>query len=355
MEFNKNKIMLIFCIALIFNARTVFGADKWLDLCHEADDLVKKGQFQEAYVVQKNAVKESKSFFFNGRNTKLAYALYQLGDICMTLKNYDEAETSYSKSSDIYLSALGDSCDYLATAYRGLGNVYHETSRLVQSEEYLNKAISIYVKNHDTCYEDAIGARSVLGQVYLEEKKYELAKNGYLESLNCFNKENVSFENQAYIYSQLGLIIYYEQNDYKSSEDYLKRALDLDKSDSSTENVQHQVGHLSILAPVYFVDKKFKMSEEIDRKLLQLTSSHPESYYLERSRAYLSFAQNEMFLKNKVKSEKYLKQALDEYSRIVSATVEDRKGFLDICSTVYGWFGDKDKQQFVQGMLDKLN
>lgn len=93
---------------MVFNIGVAFGNEEWLDLTKEAKELLKTGKYQEAYDVEKKAIRKSENIFLNGRNTKLAYALYQMGDICLELKKYEEAESYYSKTAIIYYSTFGD-------------------------------------------------------------------------------------------------------------------------------------------------------------------------------------------------------------------------------------------------------
>jgi len=348
------KIIFVACILImVFIQYFISTQNKWLDFTHEADNLVQEGKYQEAYNLQKKAVQRSKSLFSNKRNTKLAFAENGLGNICSAMGNYNEAVSCFLQAGEIYLTTFGKNDDTVATSYCGLGGAYLKMGELSEAEDFSNESISIFTKNHGDCFENNVTAKSILGQIYFEEKKYESSENIYLELLKCISSGGVSLGYQIFIYSQLGIICQYEKK-YKLEEHYYEEAQMLSQEDPNT-SVRVKITNLRNMAIAFFLNKKFDESENSDTQILELVNSTPGDFSWEKAGVFLSFAQNEKGLKNINKTREYIGEAMSEYAKVGFEPLENKKGFLEPCLHIYLWLGDYKKQKYIQRLMEELS
>ena len=162
-----------------------------------------------------------------------------IGDIYSEMKDYDNANSFYKKGK--ILSEKTNNNQGRTVILLGLGANYQLQHQSQEALKSYKEAVVIADKNE--LNQLAIAARTNIGDLYIDLKKYSEAKIIFSEAL----QKAVSFgllENQIYIYDELKKIAA-QQEDYKSAYAYLGKSTQIKDSVNTLQKIK-EINELEI-------------------------------------------------------------------------------------------------------------
>jgi two-component system, NarL family, sensor histidine kinase UhpB len=141
------------------------------------------------------------AFYYGAKATQLAKALgddnavasvhIDIGNVYLNSHNYFKALSEFIAAAQILDSLKSNPKDQM-TAYANIGNVQFLLENYDKSIDYMNQALLIskeikYDLGTAYCYK-------VLGRVYRKQKKFELAKEAYQQSLSIYTRLDDRFQ-----------------------------------------------------------------------------------------------------------------------------------------------------------------
>lgn len=160
--------------------------------------------------------------------TYAAKMFNQIGDLKSQLSEYDSALYYFEKVTGMSETLKNDSL--LAYATNNSGNVWFETGDLNKAHDAFYKAAIMFASFGDS-------ASNALAEMNLSQVLWQWDENdkalGLLEKTIRFARRNHHGEMLARACSNIGLIFYYDKEDYPKAMDYFQEAL----------NIREQKGH----------------------------------------------------------------------------------------------------------------
>jgi tetratricopeptide (TPR) repeat protein len=305
----------------------------------------------------------SRKFFLEGKNQEvislsnriikkdpLFLAVYPLlADTYQRLGDKDNALKYYFDYA--LLSEKRHDKKSLASAYIGIGWIYHLQGEYTRALDFYNKALALSRENKDKLNEaDVLGKIAIwhidkgeydkalelltkgseinrerqhiyrhrynlacdyfnLGLLFINKDDFTTAKKFYDKSFSLFNKLKLTYELSDY-YFNIGEIYYY-QKEYQKALDYYSRGLKIDQKQG---NIPGIAADYNMLGELYLemdnlqeAEKYFNQAKAIAEQIsapLELASSHYNLGLLYKQKGHKS------------KAREYFRQAQEIYSRI---------------------------------------
>lgn len=199
---------------------------------------------------------------------KLKFIYYYVMALSYQCKNI------YGISKDYYHKALDQTQNafYKAQIYYNIGLINHRLCKTEQAITYTEKAQEFYIKEH--LWYQVTKAYILLGVLYWESKRYDLAEDALLKGLDLA-KTYEYLDLEGKIYHNLGLVYDACQDQEKSVEQFLK-CIEFKKKKNSGTLILSYTTLLEILLDT----KKVEEAEEIIRSAKSLKQTEREQYSL---------------------------------------------------------------------------
>ncbi|MBS1650444.1 MAG: tetratricopeptide repeat protein [Bacteroidetes bacterium] len=199
--------------------------------------LTTLGNYEKAISVLRdaltlNAELKSNSIYIGVYNT--------LGNTYLGLKRYDSALENYKLSLFYAQKSLKNKSD-CAVAYIGIGNAYSNKNNLPKAIDNFKKAESIFKKANSKMYSAYV--ESLLGEVYVKNKKPTIALEYLLHSLIYFNESNDLY-GSALTQENIGTA-YIQLNNYSKAVTYFKNAYEINTKRNAWDNIMSSAEGLS--------------------------------------------------------------------------------------------------------------
>lgn len=122
-----------------------------------ATALRRQGKLEEARTTYLDVLEQSEQVLGPHHN-QVANALFAIGLVAYDLGNYEEAVSYYRRAREVYARSLGEGDLFTAFPLANWGHALLAQGSLVEAEEKLNEALSIYEQQADPDYPRAIKA-----------------------------------------------------------------------------------------------------------------------------------------------------------------------------------------------------
>ncbi|MBX2967572.1 MAG: CHAT domain-containing protein [Cyclobacteriaceae bacterium] len=196
-------------------------------------------------------------------STKVAPTQRLLSDIYYSLGDYDKAEENARKSLVSFERQFGRNHVEVARSLSQLGLIkFHDGDNRRDVEKILVEARDIIADKLGKDNPQYAEILKNLAQVYISEKKYEIAFNSLTIAESIWKqkagaKNNI---NTASIYTLTG-DVYYHQKNYNKAEEFYNKASSLYKDKFNTTHPEY-VKLQSKLSKVYYMKKDFKRAKQ---------------------------------------------------------------------------------------------
>lgn len=266
--------------------------------------LIQLGNFSKADELLTKLVTENEKLF-GVSSIRLIEPLVNRGKIQLAKGDYTEAEKTAQRANQIAVKTYTENSTKTAATQRLLSDIYYTLGDYEKAEDNIKKAlvsqekqfgrkhvevakslsqlalIKFYKGDNKKDVENMmIEARNIVGDklgkdnplyadilknlavVYISEKKYDLAFNSLtiaeaIWRAKTGSKNNI---NAASIYTLTG-DVYYQQKNYKKSEEFYNKSLDLYKTFFRNEGHPEYVKVVSKLAKVFYMQKEYKKAK----------------------------------------------------------------------------------------------
>ncbi|MEM7380863.1 MAG: CHAT domain-containing tetratricopeptide repeat protein [Bacteroidota bacterium] len=197
-------------------------------------------------------------------STEKANTVYNLGICYQYLGNNEEAKVYLDQALDIFEKAPEFPPYQLALKYHGIALFYEENSDYFRSQLYLSSAIDLFEKENAALEQfDALNDAITL---QMDFKDYDQASS-YADkafTLAQTHSEQISFQDLAPVYLNAATI-YYEQKRFKASQELAEKALQIMDKEATPQF--HAIG-LEILAFLNMEKNEFKLAEDLMHRVL---------------------------------------------------------------------------------------
>lgn len=168
-------------------------------------------------------LKARAGYEIQGRTSKVANALNNLGVIYEEINNFEKSKEYYFESLEV--SEKLDNSDTKTAIYNNIGSTFEAQGQLDSAEYYYNLSMELAsISNPEENLPNALGN---LGNIYYKRKDYPKALEYQKRALE-YDLMNNNAIGLIETYSSMGLI-YLGLNNYNQSYEYLSKALDLCK------------------------------------------------------------------------------------------------------------------------------
>ncbi|RYY00680.1 GAF domain-containing protein, partial [bacterium] len=165
----------------------------------QANGLVLEGmifqeenKFVESIEAFKQAVSLSESETGELKNDQLIPALYRLAESYIKNHELDLALEAAERSHNLSIEGDYENPYHLANTYRLLGRIYSERKDYEKAHDYLMQSLEIAKKNEMTIQEAF--TQIVIGEIWLERKKFDLTRNTWQKSIAKFREINNEYQ-----------------------------------------------------------------------------------------------------------------------------------------------------------------
>jgi CHAT domain-containing protein len=196
-------------------------------------------------------------------STKVAPTQRLLSDIYYSLGDYDKAEDNARKSLASFEKQFGRNHVEVARALSQLGLIkFHDGDNRREVEKIMVEARDIIAEKLGKDNPQYAEILKNIAQLYISEKKYEIAFNSLTIAENIWKQKAGSKNNinTASIYTLTG-DVYYHQKNYNKAEEFYNKASTLYKDKFSATHPEY-VKLQSKLSKVYYMKKDYKRSKQ---------------------------------------------------------------------------------------------
>lgn len=181
-------------------------------------------QLEDSDLIKENAEQMYNFASELGFETKIGIALRFKGIFNLYQKNYQQAENYFKKSLKVFKNAETINKKYtlgIATAYNYLGEVERYRGDLKRADQYYNYSIELCEKKNIINGLGIFYTNS--GQIYYQQKKYQLAEKQFIKALDIFNELRTVW-GYSTISSSYMALIYFKDNKFRQAYKHLKKA-----------------------------------------------------------------------------------------------------------------------------------
>lgn len=196
-------------------------------------------------------------------STKVAPTQRLLSDIYYSLGDYDKAEDNARKSLVSFEKQFGRNHVEVARSLSQLGLIkFHDGDNRRDVEKIMVEARDIIADKLGKDNPQYAEILKNIAQLYISEKKYDIAFNSLTIAENIWKQKAGSKNNinTASIYTLTG-DVYYHQKNYNKAEEFYNKASTLYKDKFSVTHPEY-VKLQSKLSKVYYMKKDFKRSKQ---------------------------------------------------------------------------------------------
>ncbi|NEO53858.1 MAG: tetratricopeptide repeat protein [Okeania sp. SIO3B5] len=277
--FNWIRVLIFSSIKLtvsIFNSGIV-QSWHWGILSYRADKFYKLGQYDQAVLFTKQALKLSQSF---GKNHILvASSLNKLAELYYSQGRYSEAEPLYIQAIKIVKIVLPTNHPFLASSLNNLAGLYRSQGRYSEAEPLYQQAIEIHKialpANHPYL---AIHLNN-LALLYESQGRYSESEPLYQQAIEI---DKIALPaNHPYLAIHLNnlALLYESQGRYSEAEPLYQQAIEIDKI-ALPANHPYLAIHLNNLANLYYSQGRYSKAEPLYRQAIEihkiaLPANHP--------------------------------------------------------------------------------
>ncbi|WP_377477211.1 MAG: CHAT domain-containing protein [Microcoleus anatoxicus] len=198
---------------------------EWLTLSQQVNQLYKKGKFNEAILVAKQALILAQSIH-PGDHVDVATSLNNLGLLYCSQGHYDEAEPLYKQALEMY-QLLFNGDQGVALSLNNLGLLYYSQGRYSEAEPRYKQALEMYRLLFTDDHADVAGSLNNLAALYSSQGRYSEAEPLHQQALEMRKR---LFEGDhpdvALSLNNLGSL-YCSQGRYAEAEPLHKQALEM--------------------------------------------------------------------------------------------------------------------------------
>ncbi|MFP4845574.1 tetratricopeptide repeat protein [Winogradskyella sp. PE311] len=177
-----------------------------------------------------------------GDTTQVSYALNNKANSLRSLGRFKECLEVHMKSLKLK-EEIGDTEESIAASYWNIGNIHGDIENYEISNEYYNKAKTIYQKLN--LYDDVATINVNLALNLKGQKEYEEAKSLLFEAVPYYKEKNYN-NDLAGAYDNIGWI-YAQQDSLDIAEDFYNKALVISKRYGETSLIGLNLRHLGEL------------------------------------------------------------------------------------------------------------
>ena len=214
----------------------------YIGVCHR-----NLGNYSDALEYYNLGLEKAKQL---GVHDQEAYAYINLGNLYLYQEQYDEAEENLNKGLELG-HQLSDS-SILSYCYLNLGRTYLGRNQYELAEESLEHALEVRYLIHAS-QGDITVCKKYLGDIYFARGEIDRAVSRYLE---CVSNEKYlnDIDLQSEVFRKLSQL-YYQRQDYDSSEYYGEKSLKLATDIGSKFRIRN--AH-EILAKIHYAKHEFQ-------------------------------------------------------------------------------------------------
>lgn len=159
-----------------------------------------------------------------------AAALINAGDVFISAKEYQDALNYFLKAKSM-LEQLKLTGEYrMAALYNNISAIYRELGNLSEAEKTARQALDIITTLPD-CKIELATTYITLAEVQIKQQKLEIAKENLQTAMKLYEEETDGKDvHYSAANAAMGEVYYYQEN-YRDSELYYKKALELIERD----------------------------------------------------------------------------------------------------------------------------
>ena len=240
---------------------------QWLTLSQQVNQLYKKGKFNEAILVAKQALILAQSIH-PGDHVDVATSLNNLGLLYCSQGHYDEAEPLYKQALEMY-QLLFNGDQGVALSLNNLGLLYYSQGRYSEAEPRYKQALEMYRLLFTDDHADVAGSLNNLAALYSSQGRYSEAEPLHQQALEMRKR---LFEGDhpdvALSLNNLGLL-YKSQGRYAEAEPLHQQSLEM-RQRLFTDHLDVATS-LNNLGLLYHSQGRYSEAEPFNKQALEMT------------------------------------------------------------------------------------
>ena len=276
-----------------------------------ADSQRKLGLYREALKTQQKHLELADRI---KNELELAIGYKNLGNIFLSMMNYEEAEQYYWKAMKIFKklkNTMG-----IASVYNNLGIIYNDRGRSKKALEYYKKSIALYEKIRS--YDGIATSYNNLGTAYENLGDFTNAIESFRRSID-YNTILGDIDGLNYGYSNMANILL-EYGDFRSAWNYAQRELKIAEKMGS---VKFRISANITLATICYFTGRYEEGIKYAKKAIRIGARRRN--YFDSADAYYYVAKIHYAQGKEEECVKWAEKALEYYKKM---GIEDRASHI---------------------------
>jgi CHAT domain-containing protein/Tfp pilus assembly protein PilF len=250
--------------------------DHWKELDTRADELYKKGKYEDALAAAQDELRLSEATF-GPESLNLATALNRLGKVYESLNSMSEATAALQRALAIREKALGSDHPDVAESLCWLAHTSWEQGKYADAEQMYRRSLAIREKALGPDHPDVAESLDGLAEVYSVKGRFDEAEPLYRRGL-AIREKTLGPEDPEVAQSLmfLGQIMSGYHRKYPEAELLFRRALTIDEKALGPDHPD-LADALSELGRLYQEEGKYAEAEPLFQRAMAvlLRSQHP--------------------------------------------------------------------------------